>query len=162
MTRIIEASGHAFLSRYGKRQVAASMYVKGKAFIGATILLRRQGNSEGTDHVLLHLLCQGIEVTLKGLLLLRDYDRFIVRLRKPLGHNLFKVAKEASTAYGLKPLRGDLDGELRTLNNLYSQHLLRYGSEYDILVDPRTIPRELVFRRLAAVIRLAERELKRG
>jgi hypothetical protein len=161
MTRIVEASGHAFLSRYGKRQVAASMYVKGKAFIGATLLLR-QGNSEQNDHVVLHLLCQGIEVTLKGLLLLRDYDRFIVRLRKPLSHNLFKVAKEASTAYGLKPLRGDLEGELRTLSNLYSQHLLRYGTGYDILVDPRTIPRELVFRRLAAVIRLAERELRRG
>jgi hypothetical protein len=161
MTRVVELSGHAFLSRYGKRQVAVSMYVKGKAFIGAAILLRRQGNAEQTDHVVLHLLCQGIEVTLKGLLLLRDYDRFIVRLRRPLGHNLFKVAKATSTAYGLKPLRRDLDDELRTLSNLYSQHLLRYGSGYDILVDPRTIPRERVFRRLAAVIRLAERELKR-
>ena len=95
-------------------------------------------------------------------LLLRDYDRFVVRLRKPLGHNLFKVANEASTAYGLKPSHGDLDDELRTLGNLYSRHLLRYGSGYDILVDPRTIPRERTFRRLAAVIRLAERELKRG
>lgn len=138
------------------------MYVKGKVFIGAAILLRRQGNSEQTDHVVLHLLCQGIEVTRKGLLLLRDYDRFIARLRKPLGHNLSKVAKEASTAYGVKPMRGDLDGELRTLSNLYSQHLLRYGSGYDILVDPRTIARERAFYRLEAVIRLAERELKRG
>jgi hypothetical protein len=162
MTRIVEARGHAFLSRYGKRQVAASMYVKGKAFIGAALLLRQQGNSEQTDHVGLHLLCQGVEITLKGLLLLRDYDRFIVRLRKPLGHDLFKVAKEASTAYGLRPPRGDLNDELRTLSNLYSQHLLRYGSGYDVLVDPRTIPRERVFRRLAAVIRLAERELRRG
>ena len=162
MTRIVEASGHAFLTRYGKRQVAASMYVKGKAFIGAAILLQRQGTSEQTDHVVLHLLCQGIEVTVKGLLLLRDYDRFIVRLRKPLSHNLFEIAKEASTAYCLKPLHGDLHDELLTLSNLYSQHLLRYGTGYDILVDPRTIPRERVFRRLGAVIRLAERELKRG
>jgi hypothetical protein len=126
---IVEARGRAFLSRYGKRQVAVSMYVKGKAFIGAAILLRQQGNSEQTDHVVLDLLCRGIEVTLKGLLLLRNYDRFIVRLRKPLGHNLVKVAEEASTAYGFKPLRSDLDDELRTLSNLYSQHLLRYGTD---------------------------------
>lgn len=137
------------------------MYVKGKAFIGAAILLRQQGNSEQMDHVVLHLLCQGIEVTLKGLLLLRDYDRFIIRLRKPLGHNLFRVVKEASTAYGLKPSRRDVEDELCTLSNLYSQHLLRYGSGYDIFVDPRTISRERTFRRLAAVIRLTERELKR-
>jgi hypothetical protein len=152
----------AVLSRYGKRAIAASMYGKGKAFIAAAILLGRQSNSESTDYVVLHLLCHGIEVTLKGLLLLCDYDRFIARLHKPLGHNLFKVAKEASTAYGLKPPRRDLDGELRALSSLYSKHLLRYGSGYDISVDPRTIPRERVFRRLGALIRLADRGLKHG
>ena len=59
-------------------------------------------------------------------------------------------------------MRADLAEELRTLSNLYSKHLLRYGSGYDILVDPRTISRERAFRRLGATIRLAERELRRA
>lgn len=159
--RLVKLKGSGCLSDYGKRQVAASMYVKGKAFLGAAILLERQGKSEQMDHVVLHLLCQGIEIVLKGILLLRDYDTFVVCLRKRLGHNLCKVARKASVVYGLKPPRGEVDRELRTLSSLYSKHLLRYASGYDILVDPRTIPRERVFRRIAAVIRLAERELKR-
>ena len=138
------------------------MYGKGKAFVGAAILVGRQAPSEQTDYVVLHLLCQGFEATLKGLLLLRDYDRFIGRLRKPIGHNLIALANEVTTAYGLRPVRPTLLAELSTISQLYSRHLLRYGSGYDILVDPRTIPRERVFRRLAAVVRLAERELKRA
>jgi hypothetical protein len=162
MTKIVAASAHGFLARHGKQHVGASMYAKGKAFVGAAILVGRQGSSEHTDHVVLHLLCQGFEVTLKGLLLLRDYDRFIGRLRKPIGHDLVMLANEVSVAYGTRPMRAALMDELRTVSQLYSQHLLRYGSGYDIFVDPRTIPRERVFRRLAAVIRLAERELRRA
>jgi hypothetical protein len=161
MTKLA-TTGKAVLTHYGKRQVATSMYVKGKAFIGAAVLVRRQPKSEQTEQVMLHLLCQGIEVTLKGLLLLRDYDRFILRLRKPIGHDLCMAAHETRTAYGLESSHAELDDELLTLSNLYSKHLLRYGTGYDILVDSRTIPRERVFRRLVAVIRLTERELKRG
>lgn len=138
------------------------MFLKGKEFFGAAILVSCQANSEHNDYVVLHLLCQGIELSLKGLLLFSDYDKQIVRLVKHLGHNLFKIAVEASAAYGLNPMRADLAEELRTLSNLYSKHLLRYGSGYDILVDPRTTLRERAFRRLAATIRLADRELRRA
>jgi hypothetical protein len=147
------------LTCFGKQRVTESMYLKGKAFIGAAILLRRQApSSEETDYVFLHLLCQGIEITLKGLLLHKDYDKYFGRLKKkPLHHNLFEIAKEASSAYGFKPMRAGLADELRTLSNPYSEHLLRYGGEYDIVVDPRTIPRDKVLRRFKAAIRLAER-----
>lgn len=138
------------------------MYGKGKAFIGASILLRKQASSEPNDYVALHLLCQGIEITFKGLLLLYDYDRFKRRLRKPLGHDLFLVAVAVSAAYGLKPLRDDLGSELGALSNIYSQHLLRYGSMHDIFINPSSIPHERVFRRLAAVLRLTEREFRRS
>lgn len=161
MTQIAEAEGHATLATHGKRQAALSMYAKGKAFVGAAILVGRQTQSEPTDYVVLHLLCQGIEITLKGLLLLRDYNHFIGQLRTPLGHNLLEVANEVSLAYGINPPRHTVEQDLRVLNELYSRHLLRYGSGYDILVDPRTIDRKRVLRRIGAAIRLAERELKR-
>jgi hypothetical protein len=145
----------------GKRQIAVSMYARGKAFIGAAILLRRQGSLEPMDYVVLHLQCQGIEITLKGLLLLRDYDQYMPQLRK-LGHDLYRIADETSSAYGLGAPRGAVAEELRELSNLYSQHLMRYASVYDILVDPRTISPHNVLHRIGAVVRLAERELKRG
>jgi hypothetical protein len=47
------------------------------------------------------------------------------------------------------------------LSNLYANHLLRYASGYDIFVDPRTIPRERVLRRLYAAVRLTARELRK-
>lgn len=148
------------LTLRAKQLVGISMYAKGKAYVGAAIILRRQDASEPTQYVALHLVCQGVEVALKGLLLLRDYDYFIQRLRKPIGHDLVAVAKEASDAFGLSPLRLPLMSELRALSLLYSRHFLRYGSVHDIFVDPRGISHEKVLRRLAAAIRLAERELR--
>jgi hypothetical protein len=57
------------------------------------------------------------------------------------------------------PLRSGLATELQALNSLYTKHLLRYGSFYDVLVDPVTISSGRVLRRMAAVLRLAERHL---
>lgn len=144
---------------YGKQQIGIAMYKKGKAFVGTAVLISRQGSSEPVDYVALYLLCQGFEVMLKGLLLLRDYDRFKGRL-KPIGHDLLKLAHETSNAYGMK-LRPAVLDELRTISQLYLRNLLRYGTGYDIFVDPRTIPREKVLHWLVAVIRLTERELGR-
>lgn len=85
MTMIVEAEMMSgTLGRDSKRYGAGSMYLNGKAFIGEAILTSRQGSSEQTDYVVLHLLCQGIECTLKGLLLLRDYDRFIGKMRRAI------------------------------------------------------------------------------
>ena len=59
-------SGSGRLTIHGKRLVAESMYAKGKGFLGAALLLRREG---GYGYVVLQLLCQGVEITLKALLL---------------------------------------------------------------------------------------------
>jgi hypothetical protein len=158
MTNIASGIGHSTLSKEGKQLVALSMYSKGKLFIGSATIARKKSTSEAADHVFLHLLCQGIEVMLKGLLLLANYDHYINRLRRPIGHNLNVAASEVTAAYGLKSLSAKLDNELSVLSALYSKHLLRYGNGYDVLVDPRTIPRQLVVRRIAAVVRLAERD----
>ena len=134
--------------------VAESMYVKGKAFLGAAVLLRQKG---GYEFVVLHLLCQGIEVVLKGLLLAIDYDKFKPKLKK-FGHDLLKVTDAATSAAGIPALRPSVRSEMESLNQLYSRHLLRYGSGYDILVDPKTIRNRLVLRRMIALLRLIERK----
>ena len=123
--------------------------------------LERQNVSESTDYVHLHLLCQGIEVTLKGLLILRSYDKHIGQLRRPLGHNLVKISNAAVAEFELDALSAPRLQELNQLNELYRMHLLRYGSSYDILVDPRSIERKLTTRRIWAVVRLTERQLRR-
>jgi hypothetical protein len=165
--RTVSLRGTDFhLANAGKRHVAVSMFRKGHGFVGAAILLRQEKErrgvrDEGFEWVVLHLLCQGIEVALKGLLLLRDYDRYRPRL-KPLGHNIYKIAEETLAAFGLRELRPGLAAELKQLSALYSRHLLRYGGGYDLLVNPRTIARDRVFRRLVACFHLAQRELGKG
>ena len=148
----------SFLTPAGKQGVAASMYAKGTSFIGAAILVQGQSASEHSDYVVLHLLCQGLEVLLKGLLLHKDYDRYRPRLgARDLGHNIFDIAEETLKEYGLNPMTADLQTELRELDKLYRDHWLRYGSTLDILVDPRTIARDRVLRRLSAAVRLTQR-----
>lgn len=154
--RSIRASGGQ-LTVHGKRSVALSMYSKGKAFLGAAILLRKRG---GYEYVVLHLLCQGVEIALKAMLLLRDYDAYKPKLKKPLGHNLEKLVETAVKEFGLNALRPTLDQELRRLNSLYSGNLLRYGSFHDVLVDPRTIGSDRVLRASAAALRLCDRSLR--
>ncbi len=154
MTKIVEAEATGHLSTYGKRLVAESMYARGKAFLGAAILLRRH---KGDEYVVLHLLCQGIEISLKGLLLIADYEKYKPQLRK-LRHNLGKVAEEVSQVAGIKPLRPSLRAELEVLSKLYSLHRLRYGSGYDILVNPSTISSNHILRCMVAVLRIVERK----
>lgn len=142
----------------GKKLVAQAMYNKGKAFIGAAILVGRNGgDAEHVDYVALHLLCQGVEITLKGLLLVKDFDRYWPRLQKKLGHNLVKIAWAASTAYGRKPPRGALSSELTELSKGYADHQFRYGGLADIFIRPQTRPRNRVLRYMCALIVLVER-----
>src|SRR5262245_7718972 len=139
---VVQVSGVMGLSLAGKKLVAESMYAKGRSFLGAAILLRRE---QGDEYVVLTLICQGVEIILKALLPHRDYNKFQPKLNK-LGHNLEKIAAAVITEFSVRPLNTAVGGELKTLNSLYSQHYLRYGTGYDILVDPATIPSGLVLR----------------
>jgi hypothetical protein len=143
-----------------KSLVARSMFRKGEGFIAAAELLsaRNHHGDEAFEWVALHLWCQGIEVALKGLLLLNDYDGNRPKLRK-IRHDLAAAADATLAAYGLNAMGVALDAELRALSNLYSLHLLRYGSNYDVLVRPQTVARERVRRRMFACFRLVHREL---
>jgi len=148
------SAGH--LADPGKRMVAESMYAKGKSFLGAAVLLRRHG---GDEYVVLHLICQGVEITLKALLLFKDYDHYWPRLRRPLGHNLIRIVTTASKESGLPPVSKDLATELEALNLLYSNHWLRYGTFRDILGRPDTIASDLTLHWIFAAICLADRDV---
>lgn len=162
MAPVANIAARMELTPHGKRLHALSMYQKGKAFIGASHLLADKAKAEPFQYVALHLLCQGLEITLKGILLLHDFDGQQGRLKKPLGHNLLRVAEDAVALYGMNPLRPPLKAELKQLSGLYSQHLLRYASTHDILVAPSTVATTLVRRRLHVLLRVTERELARA
>jgi hypothetical protein len=162
MTQITAVAGRGTLTAHGKRLIAASMYGKGKAFVGAHILLKRQITDEPGQYVVLNLLAQGVEVTLKAFLLYRDYDAYRSQLQKPFGHDLVRTARAVLDAFALNPLRGPLNSELANLSEIYSKHMLRYGNLRDVLVAPSSIPSDRVLWRLAAAIRLAERQLQRA
>jgi hypothetical protein len=156
----LAATGIAKLTKYGKFKIAVTTYDKGKAFIDASLLVRRQNSTEPNEYVALHLLCQGTELLLKGLLLLKDYNSFQPRLKK-IGHKLPNLAAKTSKAYSLKSISATTMDELSKLNEFYTNHRLRYGSGIDLLIAPQSIGRERVQRRIFAVIKLTERLLKK-
>jgi hypothetical protein len=138
------------ISSYAKSLVAQSTYSKGKAFVAAAILLRQ---NDGYEYVVLHLICQGLELIFKSMLMQKDYDKFRPKkLKSKYGHDLEKVARRALREHNLNPLNLDEAKELAALNNLFAQHLLRYGSMYDILVDSKTIASGLMLQRLHSLI----------
>jgi hypothetical protein len=152
---IANASGVGRLTRHGKELVALSMRDKGIAFVGAAALL----GSRGHRYVFLHLLCQGVEILCKAFLLLCDYDKHQPSLRKPIGHDLEKLLGALITEFGLRAPTKAFSDELTQLNALYKHHRLRYGSGYDILVDPASIPCGRVRRKVRAAVRLSHRFL---
>jgi hypothetical protein len=146
--------GGGTMTPYAKALVAQAMAQKGRAFIGAALLVQQKG---GNASVVLHLLCQGIEIFLKAVLLAKDYDTYKPRLRS-LGHNLVKGAAAVRRATGLHVFSHGALVELQVLNGFYSQHLLRYASNFDIFVDPASIPHTRVVRHTLALLRHAERK----
>ena len=69
--------------------------------MAAAVLLRKHG---GDKYVVWHLLCQGIEIILKALLLFLDYKKYN-KLQRTFGHDLEKIISAAIVAYRLRPLR---------------------------------------------------------
>jgi HEPN domain-containing protein len=157
MVNLETKPGSGRLSIHGKRMVAAAWYARGNSFLAAAVLLRQRG---GYEYVVLHLICQGVEITLKALLLFANYDRYRGRL-KTFGHNLVNLAHAASQEFRVKPMSKALATELEALNSLYAKHLLRYGSSIDILVKPETIASALTLRKMVAVMRLSDRHFGR-
>jgi hypothetical protein len=144
------------MTPHAKRIVAQTMYHRGHDFVRAALLLREKG---GYEFVVLHLICQGMELVLKSLLLYRDYDRYSVLIKKKIGHDLKRAADTVIAEFQVKSLPSNVDEELQSLSNLYKNHLLRYATGYDHFVDPKTIRSDLVLGKLAVVVKLADRSL---
>lgn len=153
-TFAITTGSRMVMTCHTKRLVECSMYEKGKAFSRAAVLVNQKN---GNELVVLHLLCQGIEILLKALLLATDYDFCKPRLRK-LGHDLIKIVVATRKATNLHIFERSTLEELRTRNSFYSQHLLRYAGNVDIFIDPASIPYKRVIRHVFALIRHVERK----
>lgn len=147
--------GSKNLASHGKHLVSASMYQKGIAFLAASELLRK---SNGHEFVVLHLIGQGIENILKGVLLAIDYDKYWPKLRNKIGHNLLFAAETASEAARIKPISTDIREELSKISIWYSKHVLRYGNHVDLLVSATSISRNRILRRILAVVRLVSKK----
>jgi hypothetical protein len=147
------------LTTYAKKQIAKAMLHRGNNFVGAAVLLEQKG---GYHYVVLHLICQGLEIMLKAFLLLRNYDKYLPLLpNRQFGHDLVALAVEASSVFGLNPLRRSLLVELKGLSGLYKTHFLRYADFRDVLFYPNEIPYTRVTFRMLACQRLVGRELSR-
>ena len=133
--------------------VARDMAVRGGHFLASAILLKQH---DGHPYVWRHNFCQGIEVLMKGLLLIKDFDQYWPKMRK-FGHNLLPVCDAAAAAYGLSTPVGALRAEIDYLSRFYQQHWLRYASGVSGLIDANSIGYERTLQRLVAVQRLIER-----
>lgn len=153
--KTVTGRGRSRLAPHGKKLIAQAFYAKGTSFIGASILLRRQG---GDKFVVLHLLCQGLEILLKAALLFASFEKHHPELRK-LGHNVHHLARFVCRTFNQKPLGEPLAAELRQLSNYYQDHLLRYGGPIDIFIDRQSVPSTFTLKRVGALLRLMRRHL---
>ena len=136
------------------------MYLKGQSFVAACVLLRQADSSEHSDYVSLHLLCQGLELMLKGALLLKDFDAYWPKLKK-LGHDLTRLVEETGDAYGQNALRGtEFRTQLKQLAQHFRDHALRYAGLLDIFIAPQSMRWNVVWRRTRAFIVLMEHGMK--
>lgn len=152
---LVAVAGDGGLTLHGKQAIAKSMLHKGFAFFGSYILLRQNNQSEPTEYVALHNLCQAIELILKSLLLIKDYDLFQPKLKK-IGHNLPDLAKIVTKEYSRRKLSLKTMSQLTQLNELYRNNRLRYGNGLDLLIAPHSIERKRIVRLLAHVVKRAE------
>jgi hypothetical protein len=107
MTKLTALAGKGVITTHGKELIARSMYEKGKGFIGAALLLRQQG---GYEYVVLHLVCQGLGIVMKALLLFKNYDFYSGRVKKDFHHDLKKLMTTVSRIWHATDITGTCYG----------------------------------------------------
>lgn len=144
------------MTLYAKSEISKWMLYRGHSFLKSAILLKQSGGSHDVE---LYNVCQGTEVVLKGLLLLKVYDKYkpLLPKRKIFGHNLVKLANAAIFEYGVKELSTDETNELELLNIYYNNHFLRYAGAHDIFFPATSVEYGLTIRKLMACIKIASR-----
>ena len=147
------------LSRGAKRKIADAMFEKGVSFTGAAILLRRQG---GYEHVVLHLICQGVENVMKSILLQENFDKYKKKIKKKIGHNLVLAVDEVIKEKGARNIAPELRDELIKINHFYKNHFLRYGGMSDIFVQCQKSDSDLVLYKLMQIINIIRYRQAKG
>jgi len=144
------------LARHGKTLVAYNMFQKGKEFYLAAETLKVK---QDRTSVYLHLLCQSFEIITKSLLLFKDYEKYNPLLQKKIGHNLIKAYDRYKNDLSVDIHTKDRYKELATLNSFYENHLLRYGTTRDLLIDTGKIQSDKVFKLTKLLIDHMDRKL---
>ena len=150
-------SGNLNLATAGKKLITRYMYQRGRQFLFAALLLNEK---IGKDYVYLHLICQGVEITLKSALLFKDYDKYKAKLIKPLGHDLEKTLKEYLSEYGIKRIDKRIISEISDLNLFYKKHRLRYATTIDILIDPGSLKSKWTIKFISRLIKYFDKKFQ--
>ena len=149
------------LTKHAKAMIARAQFERGCAFVGAAHLTRPHAMHEPQQYVVLHLVCQGLELIIKGILLTKDFDTYRSK-EKIFGHKIERLTDEAIKVFNLRPLEPKLKTEIKYLAERFSAHQLRYASAMDIFIAPSSIEYDLTLRKLHAVIRLSRRQFSKG
>jgi len=125
------------LTKQGKALRANQFLNWGQKFYGAAILLR-QNNYDGA--VTKHLVCQSLEILLKGILLKIDFDKYNKNL-KTIGHDLekwLKYYKKHQNAIGVI-VDNNIEQQIKEINFYYKKHFLRYASIFSLFIPLENI-----------------------
>jgi hypothetical protein len=144
-------------SLYTKQMTAGQTFSMGLEFVAAGMFLEREYRK---SYVSLHLLCQGMELILKSFLLNKDYDKFkklIANNRNQ--HSLINLVDMVIKEYDVKELKPEAREQLSKLNSHYERQRLRYINTLSLVGYYLGLDAGLVFRKVFAAIRLAQRTI---
>jgi hypothetical protein len=153
LSTIVAGTASGAFTPYAKRQMASDFCRRGMHFYAAAVLLRQNG---GDGYVVLHLKCQGIELVLKGWLLLRNFDKYKSKIRA-YSHNLERLVRDALVEFKRDPLPAEIATELQELSQLFSSHEFRYSFLRPVFVDLASISTGRVEGHFAYALQVAAR-----
>lgn len=110
----------------------------------------------------MHIICQGLEITLKSALLYKDYDQYKPQLQSSLGHDLEKALKLYLSEFGIKRIDKRIISELSGLNSFYKAHRLKYASLISIMIDPKTIKSDWTIKLISRLIKSLDKKFQLG
>lgn len=154
-SKIVNIEGQLKLTAFGKKLKGSIMFSKGKEFIGASILLKQQ--QENSSFVQIYLLLQGIEVLLKGVLLMEDFDKYSGEvLKKKFHHNIPKLISEVKGLYKISRLDSKFESAINALLSTNPWVGLRYAWAVDFFLDPMEYEVEMVYKKIIQTIKAVE------
>lgn len=141
----------------GKQLAAWRFYLRGRQFIRVAFTLDQDDPGDG--YVVRHLLCQGVELILKALLLRKNYDKYRPLLRKaPFGHDLLGLLNEVKQLYIVK-LEPELLADITKLNSFFKTHLFRYSDIEAFLSPAETFPIRRCLEKLLDLMQVMDRRM---